>query len=270
MTSVKLFWCDDHNTCRGITLSKESEERKRDEVNRSPGVRPVWPVWRVRGRGGQGASIVVAGGPCTLSESRSSGTPGTWLNNRNWTCNHSHTAVSLPAFRSLTPQHVTPRRGRRAADNSTRHTWTHSSTRGTPYPASLQYVSPSWNCLKLLHDFIGYQTLLAWLWEFHGESLMLNYLPDAMLFLQVFIRISIQFCGFSEQHQGSSRKIPANFKMFLRAKPQILWVLTLTYDITGMFSGGKFFSNENCWNGQYLSLLGFGKKFHNKVFYFIK
>ena len=28
-----------------------------------------------------------------------------------------------------------------------------------------------------------------------------------MLFLQVFIRISIQFGGFSEQHQGSSRKI---------------------------------------------------------------
>ena len=67
---------------------------------------------------------------------------------------------------------------------------------------------PSWNCLKLLHDFIGCQTLLAWFWEFHGKSLMLKYFPDAMLFLQVFIRISVQFGGFSEQHQGSSRKIP--------------------------------------------------------------
>ena len=37
---------------------------------------------------------------------------------------------------------------------------------------------------------------------------MLMYFPGAMLFLQVFIRISIQFGGFSEQHQGSSRKIP--------------------------------------------------------------
>ena len=29
-----------------------------------------------------------------------------------------------------------------------------------------------------------------------------------MLLLQVFIRISIQFGGLSEQHQGISRKIP--------------------------------------------------------------
>ena len=29
-----------------------------------------------------------------------------------------------------------------------------------------------------------------------------------MLFLQVFIKISIQLGGFSEQHQGSSRKTP--------------------------------------------------------------
>ena len=32
-----------------------------------------------------------------------------------------------------------------------------------------------------------------------------KYFPDAMLFLQVFIRISIQFGGSSEQHQGNKR-----------------------------------------------------------------
>ena len=63
---------------------------------------------------------------------------------------------------------------------------------------------PSSNCLKLLHDFIGYLAFLAWFLEFHRESLMLNYFPDAMLLLQVVIRISVQFGGFSEQHQGNS------------------------------------------------------------------
>ena len=70
------------------------------------------------------------------------------------------------------------------------------------------HMNPNWNCLKLLHDFLGCQTLLAWFWEFHGKSLLLNYFPDASLFLQVFIRISIQFGGFSQQQQGRSWKNP--------------------------------------------------------------
>ena len=56
-----------------------------------------------------------------------------------------------------------------------------------------------------------------------------------MLFLQVFIRISIQFGGFSEQHQGQE-KFPAKFSMFLRAKPQILRVLKLQYDVNKIFA----------------------------------
>ena len=43
-----------------------------------------------------------------------------------------------------------------------------------------------------------------------------------MLFLQVFIRISLLFAGFSEQHQGSS--VEEKFSTFLRAKAQILLI----------------------------------------------
>ena len=56
-----------------------------------------------------------------------------------------------------------------------------------------------------------------------------------MLFLQVFIRISIQFGGFSEPHQGSSREIPRKSFHILRAKPQILRVLKLQYDVNKVF-----------------------------------
>ena len=42
-----------------------------------------------------------------------------------------------------------------------------------------------------------------------------------MLFLQVFIRIPIQFGGFSEQHQGSSREIPRNTTNFASAEATI-------------------------------------------------
>ena len=46
-----------------------------------------------------------------------------------------------------------------------------------------------------------------------------KYFLEAMLFLQLLIRISTQFGGFSEQHQGSSREIPRKLSKFLRAKP---------------------------------------------------
>ena len=131
MTSVKLFWCDEHNTCSGITLSKErgkareGEERRGGQHFSSGQVRPVWPVWRL------GPSVVVVVGPCSPAECGSCGTPDIGLSSRSWARSRSHTATSPPAFRPLTPPCATPRRGRRATDSSARHTWSHSSTRNT-------------------------------------------------------------------------------------------------------------------------------------------
>ena len=42
-----------------------------------------------------------------------------------------------------------------------------------------------------------------------------------MLFLQVFIRISTQFGGFSELHQGNSRKIPREIFQVFAGKTSI-------------------------------------------------
>ena len=64
------------------------------------------------------------------------------------------------------------------------------------------------NCLKLLHDFIGFQALFSMIFRVSQRIINAKYFPDAMLFLQVFIRISLQFGGFSEQHQLNSREIP--------------------------------------------------------------
>ena len=53
-----------------------------------------------------------------------------------------------------------------------------------------------------------------------------------MLFLQIFIRISIQFGGFfSEQHRGSSRKTRKIFHVFAGKPSSFMSVVTLTYDV---------------------------------------
>ena len=101
---------------------------------------------------------------------------------------------------------------------------------------------------------------------------MLNNFPDAMPFLQVFIRISIQFGGFSEQHQGSSRKISRKvFHVFAGKPSNSMSVVTLIFDVNKLlrvpvwqtnsynwnfFPIEKFFLHENRWNRQYLSLFG--------------
>ena len=93
-----------------------------------------------------------------------------------------------------------------------------------------------------------------------------------MPFLQVFIKISIQFGGFSEQHQGSSRKISRKiFHVFAGKPSNSMSVVTLIFDVNkylrvpvwqtnsynwNFFHIGKFFLHENRWNRQYLSLFG--------------
>ena len=44
---------------------------------------------------------------------------------------------------------------------------------------------------------------------------MLNNFPYVMIFLQVFIRISIQFGAFAEQYNEIHKKFPAKFSKFL-------------------------------------------------------
>ena len=101
---------------------------------------------------------------------------------------------------------------------------------------------------------------------------MLKYFPDAMLFLQVFIRISIQFGGFSEQHQGSSRKIPRElFHVFAGKTSNFMSAYDVNkiftcasvankFVLLGFFFGVKiFFLHEYCRNRQYLSLFGLGE-----------
>ena len=94
-----------------------------------------------------------------------------------------------------------------------------------------------------------------------------------MLFLQVFIRISIQFGGFSEQHQGSSRKIPRKiFHVFAGKPSSFIGVVTLTYDVKKFlrvplwqtnsynwtfFCWKNFFCMKNFGMGNNKSLFGF-------------
>ena len=60
---------------------------------------------------------------------------------------------------------------------------------------------------------------------------MLNSFPDAMLFLQVFLGFLYNLAGFQSNIKEVQEKFTAKFSMFLREKPQILCVLTLTYDV---------------------------------------
>ena len=57
-----------------------------------------------------------------------------------------------------------------------------------------------------------------------------EYFPDARLVLQVFCRISIQFDGFSEQHQEKEDKLPVTLCGFWRAKPLLRYVQTQQND----------------------------------------
>ena len=50
---------------------------------------------------------------------------------------------------------------------------------------------------------------------------MLNNFHDALLFLQVKIRISMQLGGISEQHQGISREIPSEIFQVFAGKASI-------------------------------------------------
>ena len=88
-------------------------------------------------------------------------------------------------------------------------------------------------------------------------------------FFRFLLGFLYNLAGFQSNIKEVQEKFPAEFSMFLRAKPHILWVLTLTYDvnknfyvcqcgkqirITGIFSVEKIFLHENCRNRQYLLL----------------
>ena len=111
---------------------------------------------------------------------------------------------------------------------------------------------------------------------------MLKSFPDAMLFLQVFIRIYIQFGGFSEQHQGSSRKIPRNFFHVFAGKTSNFMSADANINVNKIFTCVsvankfvllKFFSVEIlfCMKtveiGKIYHISGWEKRiqFHNKV-----
>ena len=57
-----------------------------------------------------------------------------------------------------------------------------------------------------------------------------------MLFFRFLLGFLYNLAGFQSNVKEVQEKFPAKFYMFLLEKPQILWVLTLTYDVNKIFT----------------------------------